>query len=222
MSGPENPGGDTPPNQPTSTWRGSSQPISSGLGQPPTPAPGGPPKSYRQRVVVFWAIGAAVVGLIVGVAAGGSDTAKTKTETVTLAAAGEDAKTVTVTTPGKTRTVTNVRTKVKTVQAAAAPAPSSPAASKRFSGNGGKTLPPITIDEPSTLKWTNDGGIFQLFDGGFNVSVNSQGRSGETYIDPGTYKFDVNAMGNWTIEFVPPSSPSGVGVDPFPKTTKAR
>jgi hypothetical protein len=153
---------------------------------------------------VFWAIGAAVVGLIVGVAAGGGESAKTKTETetVTQASAGGDAKTVTVTTPGKTRTVT--RTKVKTVKSAAeaTPAADSSSASKRFSGNGGKTLPPITIDEPSTLKWTNDGGIFQLFDDGFNVSVNSQGHSGETYIDPGTYKFDVNAMGNWTIEFI--------------------
>jgi hypothetical protein len=201
MAGPENPSGFTPPDQPTSTWRGGGQPSPPVDRQQSPGTPPAPPKTYRRRVIVAWAIGAAILGLIIGAAAGGTEDSKTKT--VTQAAAGGNAQTVTITTPTKTRTVTKVQTKVKTVKAAAKPpAADPPSASKSFSGNGGKTLPPVTIEEPSTLKWTNDGALFQLFDSGFGVSVNSQAHSGETYVDPGTYKLDVNAVGNWTIEFV--------------------
>jgi hypothetical protein len=66
-----------------------------------------------------------------------------------------------------------------------------------FSGNGGKTLPPFTVSKPSTLFWTNNGGIFQTFPGGGSIhgTVNSQARSGWTYLPKGRYVLQVNAVG---------------------------
>ena len=47
------------------------------------------------------------------------------------------------------------------------------------------------------------GDIFMVSDDNFDVSVNSQGHSGETSVPPGSYRLDVNAMGNWTIRIAP-------------------
>lgn len=72
-----------------------------------------------------------------------------------------------------------------------------------FSGNGGRALPPFRVAAPSTLRWTNSGAIFQLFPKGLGSgSVNSQARSGATYLKPGRYRLDVNAIGSWTIRVV--------------------
>jgi hypothetical protein len=140
-------------------------------------------------------------GLIIG-AAGTSGSTKTKT---TTQVADRTAQTVTVTrTVDHTRTV---RAKPKPQPSPTpTPAPSAPTASaavKSFSGNGGRTLAPFTIDSPATLKWTNDGDIFQVFDIDNGVTINADSHSGETYLEPGTYKLDVNALGNWTIRIVP-------------------
>jgi hypothetical protein len=69
-----------------------------------------------------------------------------------------------------------------------------------FRGDGGKTLPPFTVRVGSTLRWANNGGIFQLFASGTHGSVNSQAHNGWTYLPPGRYKFQVNAIGSWTIK----------------------
>jgi hypothetical protein len=73
----------------------------------------------------------------------------------------------------------------------------------RFRGNGGKTLPSFTLRRESVLRWTNDGGIFQIFTSD-DVPVNSQGRSGTSILDAGTYRgVQVNALGNWTVSIRP-------------------
>ncbi len=153
-----------------------------------------------QKKHIFGYAGTALVALLIGVAAGGGSgdesstsnaAAEPKTETVTVAAEPEV----------KTKTVT--RTVTEKAKAPEKKAGSS--SSKKFSGNGGKTLPPIEVTEASTLKWTNDGEIFQVFpkDMDSSLTINSQAGSGETHVEPGTYTLDVNAMGNWTIEIVP-------------------
>jgi hypothetical protein len=72
-----------------------------------------------------------------------------------------------------------------------------------FSGNGSKTLPPFRVASASTLLWTNSGDIFQIFPKGLGGGgVNSQGRSGATYVRPGSYRLSVNALGSWTIRIV--------------------
>jgi hypothetical protein len=71
-----------------------------------------------------------------------------------------------------------------------------------YAGNGGKTLPPVTIHRDSKLTWTNDGTIFQVYTGS-GVPVNSQAHSGNTYLPAGRYTFQINAVGNWTIEIKP-------------------
>ena len=141
-----------------------------------------------------------VVVFFVGIAMGASG----KTKTVTTAAKTVTAATKTVTVPGAAKTVTiaaAAKTITTKVRANPKPAPASSRA-LRFSGNGGETLPPVTVHHDSTLYWTNDGGIFQIFTSG-GVPVNSQAHSGRTFLSAGRYTLQVNAMGNWTIKIVP-------------------
>jgi hypothetical protein len=73
-----------------------------------------------------------------------------------------------------------------------------------FTGNGGKNLGTVTIKRPSTLRWTCDGGIFQIFDDDGALFVNSQAANGTTAVDAGRFKHViVNAIGNWTIAITP-------------------
>jgi hypothetical protein len=73
-----------------------------------------------------------------------------------------------------------------------------------FRGNGGQSLPPFRITHPSTLFWTSDGELFQIFPKGLGGgNVNSQARAGWTYMPSARYRLDVNAIGNWTIKVVP-------------------
>jgi hypothetical protein len=100
--------------------------------------------------------------------------------------------------------------------ALAMPATSSSAAASRgsknaagsysFRGDGGKTLAPIRIHAPSTLLWACNGDIFQIFNVNPSASggdVNSQGGKGATYLPPGRYTLQVNAIGAWAIKIVP-------------------
>jgi hypothetical protein len=89
--------------------------------------------------------------------------------------------------------------------AAARPSESATAAQPKFSGNGGKSLPPFRVTRPSTLRWKNSGAIFQIFPKGLGSggSVNAASRSGATYLKPGSYRLDVNAIGSWSIHVVP-------------------
>lgn len=153
-----------------------------------------------RRRVPGWlkATGAGLLGFVIGAGAAGSAGEKATTETKTQTVAAR-AVTTTRTVRPKTRTVT------KTVTRTASVASSPSGGGRSFSGNGGKTLPKFTVSQYSTLKWTNDGDIFMVSDDNFDVSVNSQGHSGETSVPPGSYRLDVNAMGNWTIKIVPES-----------------
>lgn len=74
---------------------------------------------------------------------------------------------------------------------------------RRYHGNGGRTLPRFTLAEDSTLKWTNDGDYFGVYDTPdqlAGVPVNSQAHSGETTLDAGEHKLEINGVGNWTIK----------------------
>jgi hypothetical protein len=67
----------------------------------------------------------------------------------------------------------------------------------------GEKLPPIKVAEDSTLKWTNNGDLFQIFEDSGTINVNSQASSGDTFVPAGTYTLDVNAVGAWTITITP-------------------
>jgi hypothetical protein len=75
------------------------------------------------------------------------------------------------------------------------------AADRSFSGNGGRSLPPFRVTTPSTLFWRAGGGIFQIFSAGLSNdgTVNSQAASGWTYMPPGSYRLQVNAIGAWQL-----------------------
>ena len=99
----------------------------------------------------------------------------------------------TVTLPAETTTVTVRASKPK-------PKPKPQGSGQTFSGNGMKNLGTLTIEDNSTLRWTNDGMLFQIFTGGADVWANSQAHSGDTALDSGTYtSVKVNAIGNWTM-----------------------
>jgi len=164
------------------------------------PAPGQPPpqRSWWRRNWKWFAGG--VIGFIVGAVAGAGGEGGTSTETVA------SVKTVpTTVTQTHTETVTKTQTAPQT-------GPSNGGGgggggTQSFEGNGGKNLGTITVDAPSTLKWTNDGDLFQIFDEEGGITVNSQAHSGDTHVDSGTYhRVEVNAIGNWTIRITPTSS----------------
>lgn len=186
---------------------------------PPPPSgpeqPAGRPHWYRRG----WVVGliALIVGIGLGAASAGSN--KTKTTTVT-----SPAQTVVTTVAGPTKTVadpnktvagptktvpgpTKIVTQTVTAPSAATPSNSGSSGSSgplSWSGNGGQTIGTINVPQDSVIKWTNDGGIFQLYDTENVIEVNSQGPSGQSAIAAGTYhKFQVNADGNWTIHIVP-------------------
>jgi hypothetical protein len=81
-----------------------------------------------------------------------------------------------------------------------------------FSGNGDRLLPAFTVRVPSTLRWTTNGPIFQIFPrkkiGG---GVNSTARSGATYLKPGTYRLEVNAYAAWGIRITGVEYPQPLG-----------
>jgi hypothetical protein len=80
-----------------------------------------------------------------------------------------------------------------------------------FSGNGDKTLPPVTLAHGVTVHWTaqpdSDGfnefdvsssagdTTFVQFDNGNSTT------SGTSFIPPGSYTLDVSASAAWTISF---------------------
>lgn len=115
---------------------------------------------------------------------------------------------------GSTRTITidQVETHTQTITVphtitrnVTAPAASTKPESnvQSFSGNGGKNLGAITVENESTLEWTNDGILFQIYTNE-NLPVNSTAHNGSTVLEAGKYtKFDINAVGNWTIKIVP-------------------
>lgn len=148
----------------------------------------------RWKLVLALA-GTFLAGLLIGTAGGSADqeaSAASVTVRETATVAGESATTTVVEEP---ETVTETVTETETVRVKAkAPQP------KSFTGNGGKTLR-VTLARDSTLHWKNDGGLFQLWDEDFGVSVNSQGRKGTTFVPAGSYVFTVNALGNWTMSF---------------------
>jgi hypothetical protein len=179
-------------------------PPNHGPGPRDIPPPTGRGHWYRRGWVI--ALGALLVGIVIGVS-GGSTKSPPRAATVTA-----PAQTVVQTVPGPTTTVVHVRkvpgptrTVTQTVQAST-PTQATPSggSGQSFSGNGGKSLGTITVANDSTLTWTNDGGLFTLNDDSYGIYVNSQGHSGTTAVSAGTYKnVGVNAVGNWTVTISP-------------------
>jgi hypothetical protein len=77
----------------------------------------------------------------------------------------------------------------------------------RFSGSGGKALPPFRLRSSKTMHWVNTGTRFQIFPAGPAIKgfVSSPDHSGKTRLPAGRYRLYINAaapeepMGSWTI-----------------------
>jgi hypothetical protein len=77
----------------------------------------------------------------------------------------------------------------------------------RFSGSGGRALPPFRLRSSKTMHWINTGTRFQIFPSGptINGIVSSQDHRGRTRLPAGRYRLYINAaapeepMGSWTI-----------------------
>jgi hypothetical protein len=97
--------------------------------------------------------------------------------------------------------------KAKTVTVTVAPSP----IGDTFSGNGDKTLAPVTLAHGVTVHWTAqpDSDGFNEFDvssspGDTTFLEFDNGDSttgGTSFVPPGTYTFDVSASAAWTISF---------------------
>lgn len=80
-----------------------------------------------------------------------------------------------------------------------------------FSGNGDKTLPPLTLSHGVTVSWTSkpDSDGFNQFsvssspdDANFVEFDNGDGSSsGSSFVPAGTYTFDITAGAAWTLSF---------------------
>ncbi|WP_217925008.1 hypothetical protein [Miltoncostaea oceani] len=142
---------------------------------------------------------ASVLGLMfISLIAAAAGSSEQETVTVAEVRTQTEQEVVTVT---QTRTV---RAPAARTPAAPAPTPQPPAAAARtFEGNGSRNIGNLTLAEDATLRWTNNGDLIQIFvDEPFNVLLNSQGPSGETFVAAGTYNgITVNAIGDWTLSF---------------------
>jgi hypothetical protein len=149
----------------------------------------------------LWAIlacgGLFLIGLAVGAGSGGSGkpAAETQLLTVTDAVGTETGSTVVST---ETVTVTTTETRAATSTGASSGEGGAPAP-KTYRGDGGQDIV-VYVRRPGYLRWTNTGDIFQIFDDNFEITVNSQARSGKTFVSSaGKYVLSVNAIGSWTI-----------------------
>jgi hypothetical protein len=142
---------------------------------------------------------ALALGLLTAAVVGGCGSTRTVSTTDTTYV------TATVTNPTKTiarttvtqpaRTVTQTTTETQTQVVTRLPTPT-----RSFSGNGGENLGTIHVSQNSTVRWTNDGALFQILAFG----INSQGHSGTSALSSGSYpNVEVNALGNWTIQILP-------------------
>lgn len=144
----------------------------------------------------------AALAAAIGLAACGSSTTTTSSTTITHTATDTLTHTVKLSSIPPVTTTTTVTTTVTTL-----PVPSS-----SFSGNGGENLPTIHVSQPSLLQWTNDGSLFSITSPSDEIFVNSQGSSGSSQVQPGTYTgVSVNADGNWTIKIVPEGAAGNTG-----------
>ena len=161
---------------------------------PPTRDPSDGFQAWLSRNWGFIAATAlgAVVGGVIGVASAGTDTT---TRTTTRAI------TETETTVAEVHTETSTETETVTEQAPSAPGDST----QSFSGGvGTRNLGTLEIPVDSTLEWTNDGALFQIFDDSLGITVSSLAPSGSTFLPAGTYSnVVVNALGSWTITISP-------------------
>jgi hypothetical protein len=184
---------------------------------PPAPATevlgaptAGPTRPWWQRGWGVAAIG--IVALIIGAGIGAAGKGSTKTvtaaaSTTTIQAAQTPTRTVTV-----TRVVVHTHTQTQTAAAAAPSEPSSGGSSQggghSYSGDGTKNLGTIIISQPSTLHWKAEGGVFGVTGAtsGYehSIGISSQASSGESAVEPGTYKeVNVIATGAWSITISP-------------------
>lgn len=102
----------------------------------------------------------------------------------------------------------NVKPRTVKVTVTVGPSP----VGQTFTGNGDKTLAPLTLDHGVTVSWTaqpdSDGNNqfsvtsspederFIEFDNGDDGAT-----SGTSYVPPGTYTFDITANAAWTLSF---------------------
>jgi hypothetical protein len=80
----------------------------------------------------------------------------------------------------------------------------SPQRTRRFSGNGSKNVGTVKVTDDAVLKWTNTGseygpGMFAVYDKDFKINVSSQGKRGQSALEPGTYR-SIDVTGDdWTM-----------------------
>jgi hypothetical protein len=158
-----------------------------------------------------------VIGLIVGVVAGGAVFGgDTKTESVTQTATtvvtkGGGTRTKTVRAGGTARVKTVTRTITKNSQPYVAPGETTPGGggrtvvqgTKTFTGKNTKNFGTLKLDKDSTLNWTNTGQVFSIISQ-TQLHVSSTKKKGSVKLYKGSYfNFRVAAVGRWKVTIIP-------------------
>jgi hypothetical protein len=158
-----------------------------------------------------------VIGLIVGVVAGGAVFGgDTKTESVTQTATtvvtkGGGTRTKTVRAGGTARVKTVTRTITKSSQPYVAPGETTPGGggrtvvqgTKTFTGKNTKNFGTLKLDKDSTLNWTNTGQVFSIISQ-TQLHVSSTKKKGSVKLYKGSYfNFRVAAVGRWKVTIIP-------------------
>jgi len=158
-----------------------------------------------------------VIGLIVGVVAGGAVFGgDTKTESVTQTATtvvtkGGGTRTKTVRAGGTARIKTVTRTITKSSQPYVAPGETTPGGggrtvvqgTKTFTGKNTKNFGTLKLDKDSTLNWTNTGQVFSIISQ-TQLHVSSTKKKGSVKLYKGSYfNFRVAAVGRWKVTIIP-------------------
>jgi hypothetical protein len=99
----------------------------------------------------------------------------------------------------------------KTVTSTVTVVTTTPVIGTTFSGNGNKTLAPVTLPQGENVQWTAQAGgsgiIFfsvhsQPSDTNYVTFDNGNGStSGTSYVPAGTYTFSITSFGPWTLSF---------------------
>ena len=77
-----------------------------------------------------------------------------------------------------------------------------------YAGTGSKTLEPLTLDAPATLRWRADGDFFQVIMLNDRADIvnpqllSSRATSGDTYLAAGYYELKIStwAASSWCVE----------------------
>lgn len=158
----------------------------------------------QARWMTFALLGATLALTPVG--CGGSSTHKTASTTTATTGTSETTATGKAGTSKSKRRTTGTGKRTTSTTPKSPPLSQTPAQVLSYAGIGVLELGTVRLPKDSTIRWTNDGQLFQIIPASVKVQspVNSMAHSGTAQIKKGAYHgFLVNAVGHWKLTITP-------------------